>query len=126
MEFMQKVYAGTDTDNRKLRYLYAQSGIEQRYSVIPDYSRELYGWKFFPHSEGLEPFPSLEQRMALYNKQAPLLSVDAIRNCIAGVCSHKDITHLITVSCTGMTAPGLDLQVMELMELDRNIFRTNI
>jgi len=126
MEFMQRVYAGTDSENRKLRYLYGQSGIEQRYSVIPDYSRELYGWKFFPHSEGLEPFPSLEQRMALYNKQAPLLSVDAIRNCIADVCSHKDITHLITVSCTGMTAPGLDLQIMELMELDRNIFRTSV
>jgi predicted naringenin-chalcone synthase len=64
--------------------------------------------------------------MGVYNKYAPLLSVDAIRNCIHDVCSHKDITHLITVSCTGMSAPGLDLQIMELMELDKNIFRTSI
>ncbi len=126
MEFMHKIYAGGEGDKRKLRYLYQQSGISQRYSVIPDYSRDLYDWKFYPQSENLEPFPSLEQRMAVYNKYAPLLSVDAIRNCIHDVCSHKDITHLITVSCTGMSAPGLDLQIMELMELDKNIFRTSI
>ncbi|MFL5773754.1 MAG: type III polyketide synthase, partial [Flavisolibacter sp.] len=38
----------------------------------------------------------------------------------------KKITHLITVSCTGMSAPGLDLQVMELLDLEKNIFRTSI
>jgi predicted naringenin-chalcone synthase len=37
-----------------------------------------------------------------------------------------EITHLITVSCTGMSAPGLDLQVMELMDLPKNIFRTSV
>ena len=38
----------------------------------------------------------------------------------------SDITHLMTVSCTGMSAPGLDLQVMELLDLPRNIFRTSV
>src|SRR5262249_9634016 len=37
-----------------------------------------------------------------------------------------EITHLITVSCTGMSAPGLDLQVMELMNLPKNIYRTSV
>ena len=123
---MQKVYAGTEADNRKLRFLYQQSGIQQRYSVIADYSRNIHEWKFYPQSENLEPFPSLEQRMAVFNKQAPLLSVDAIRNCLDGICGHREITHLITVSCTGMSAPGLDLQVMELMDLQKNIFRTSV
>ncbi|HZH96859.1 MAG TPA: type III polyketide synthase [Flavisolibacter sp.] len=126
LQFMQQVYAATEADKRKMRFLYGQSGIDQRYSVVSDYSRPVQEWKFYPQTEGLDPFPSLEQRMAVYNKQAPLLSVDAIRSCLHEVIHPKEITHLITVSCTGMTAPGLDLQVMELMDLDKNIFRTSI
>jgi predicted naringenin-chalcone synthase len=106
--------------------LYQQSSIQQRYSVVADYSRPVNEWKFYPQTENLEPFPSLEQRMALYHRYAPLLSVDAIRDCLHNVAHHYEITHLITVSCTGMSAPGLDLQIMELMDLDKNIFRTSV
>jgi predicted naringenin-chalcone synthase len=126
LQFMQTVYAATETEKRKLRFLYQQSGIRQRYSVIADYSRPFNEWKFYPQTENLEPFPSLEQRMALYNKYAPLLSVDAIRDCLHNIAHPHEITHLITVSCTGMSAPGLDLQIMELMDLDKNIFRTSV
>jgi predicted naringenin-chalcone synthase len=123
---MQQVYAANEVDKRKLRFLYQQSGIEYRYSVVPDYSRPTKDWKFYPQSENLEPFPNLEKRMDIYHKHAPLLSVDAVRNCLGHVHEIKKITHLITVSCTGMSAPGLDLQLMELMELDKSISRTSI
>lgn len=126
LHFMQNVYALKETDRRKLKYLYHQSSIKQRYSVIPDYSRPGTEWKFYPHTENLEPFPSLELRMILFNKHAAPLSVDAIRNCLEGCLRSDEITHLITVSCTGMSAPGLDLQVMELMDLPKNIFRTSV
>lgn len=126
LQFMQLVYATNDAERRKLRFMYSQSGIQQRYSVLADYSKPVHDWKFYPQSENLEPFPTLEQRMALFNKQAPLLSVDAIRNCLDNIHDHKEVTHLITVSCTGMSAPGLDLQVMELMDFDKHIFRTSV
>jgi predicted naringenin-chalcone synthase len=126
LQFMQTVYAASETEKRKMRFLYQQSGIEQRYSVIADYSKPVHDWKFYPQTENLEPFPSLEQRMMVYNKQAPLLSVDAIRNCLNHAHDHKKITHLITVSCTGMSAPGLDLQLMELMDFEKDIFRTSV
>lgn len=126
MHFMQHVYAMNETDKRKLKFLYHHSGIETRYSVVADYNKTINEWKFYPHSENLEPFPSLELRMIWYNKYAPPLSVDAIRNCIDGNIHAKDITHLITVSCTGMSAPGLDLQVMELMDLPKNIYRSSV
>jgi predicted naringenin-chalcone synthase len=123
---METVYAVTEADKRKLRFIYQQSGIQKRYSVIPDYSRPIEDWKFYPPTENIEPFPSLEMRMTLYNKQAPLLSVDAIRDCLGHTHDLKKITHLITVSCTGMSAPGLDLQIMELMDLEKDIFRTSV
>ncbi|RYF84362.1 MAG: type III polyketide synthase, partial [Chitinophagaceae bacterium] len=126
LPFMQNVYALPVDEARKLRFMYAQSGIEQRYSVLPDYSKSFHDWKFYPQTESLEPFPSLEQRMGVYNKQAPLLSVDAIRNCLSHKFSPQQVTHLITVSCTGMSAPGLDLQLMELMDLKKTVFRTSI
>lgn len=125
LEFMQQVYAMDAVGNRKLRFLYNHSGIDTRYSVIRDYGRPSSEWKFYPQSENLEPFPSLEQRMTWFNKYAAPLSVDAIRNCLEGKTS-DNITHLITVSCTGMSAPGLDLQVMELMDLPKNIYRTSV
>ncbi len=126
LHFMQPVYAFTETDKRKLKFLYHQSGIKTRYSVIADYSRPLHEWKFYPQTENLDPFPSLEQRMLWYNKYAAPLSVDAIRDCTAGKIHPREITHLITVSCTGMSAPGLDLHIMELMDLPKNIFRTSV
>jgi predicted naringenin-chalcone synthase len=126
LHFMQRVYAMNETEKRKLKFLYHQSGIDTRYSVIPDYSRNAGEWVFCPNEENLEPFPSLELRMKWFNKYAGPLSVNAITNCLGNHAQPKDITHLITVSCTGMSAPGLDLQVMELMELPSNIYRTSV
>ena len=36
------------------------------------------------------------------------------------------ITHVITFSCTGMSAPGLDIQLIERLGLNRNVERTCI
>lgn len=126
LQFMQLIYSTTEADRRRLRFLYHQSHIDTRYSVVPDYSRPCPEWKFYPHTENLEPFPSLEQRMIWYHKYAPQLSVNAIRDCLDGKLSESDITHLITVSCTGMSAPGLDLHVMELLDLPRHTARSSI
>jgi predicted naringenin-chalcone synthase len=124
--FMQQVYALSEAEARKLRFMYSQSGIDQRYSVIPDYTRPVSDWKFYAQTENLEPFPPLEHRMQVYHRQAPLLSVDAVRDCLNHTHHHKAITHLITVSCTGMSAPGLDLQVVDLMDFDKTISRTSV
>jgi len=126
LEFMQLIYSYNENDKRRLRYLYHQSAIDTRYSAIADYSRSVNEWKFYPHTENLEPFPSLEQRMIWYQKYAAPLSVNAIRDCLDGKLAESAITHLITVSCTGMSAPGLDLQVMELLDLPRHTGRSSI
>jgi predicted naringenin-chalcone synthase len=123
---MELVFAMNTSENRKLRFLYQHSGIDYRYSTIPDYSSAIKDWKFYPQTENLEPFPSLEHRIALFNKYAAPLSVAAIRESINGLIHDHEITHLITVSCTGMSAPGLDLQIMELMDLPKNIYRTSV
>jgi predicted naringenin-chalcone synthase len=126
LNFMQNVYAMDEVEKRKLRFLYRQSSIQTRYSVIPDYSLNAPEWTFYPASENLQPFPGLEKRMDWFNKMAPKLSVNAVEKCISGKINKDEITHLITVTCTGMSAPGLDLQIMEMMNLPKNIFRTSV
>ncbi|HEY8688826.1 MAG TPA: type III polyketide synthase [Chitinophagaceae bacterium] len=126
LTFMQNVYAMNEVDKRKMKFLYHQSGINTRYSVLPDYGLQANDWEFYPATENLEPFPNLELRMKWFNKAAPKLSVAAIEKCINNKINKDEITHLITVTCTGISAPGLDLQVMEAMDLPNNIFRTSV
>lgn len=123
---MQRIYALDRDSSRKLKFLYHQSGIETRWSVIPDYTRDIREWEFYPPTENLEPFPSLEMRMEIYQRCALPLSMQAIERCLAGKAVPTDITHLITVSCTGMSAPGLDLELVEALGLPPTVFRTSV
>ncbi len=137
LPFMQHIYALEKENSRKLKFLYQQSGISTRWSVIPDYSRPAGEWEFYPPTENLEPFPSLELRMKLYRQHAKPLSLQAIRHCLEGAgqagetpegtpMDPREITHLITVSCTGMSAPGLDLELVEALQLPQTVFRTSV
>jgi len=119
---MQHAYCFDEAERRKLAFLYRQCGIEFRYSVIPDYSLPAGQWQFFPASENLEPFPGLEERMQKFQQAAAPISLQAIRNCL-GKFSAEKITHLIVVSCTGMSAPGLDLELLDLLQLPSHTCR---
>lgn len=124
--FADKVYNKNESDTRKLKFLYNHSGIEYRYSIIPDFDLTKKERVFFNEEENLLPVPSIGKRMEVYNQYAAKLSAETITKCIASKIKTKDITHLITVSCTGMSAPGLDLQLIELMDLPKHIFRTSV
>lgn len=122
--FADTIFCRDAVESRKLKFLYRQSGIHTRYSVLPDFGKDL------PAADNMfskaNEVPGLEQRMQLFEKEALTLSVKAIEACIQNVIDKKDITHLITVSCTGMSAPGLDLHIMEAMDLPLNIHRTSV
>ena len=125
-EFADAIYSTDETESRKLKFLYRHSGITTRYSVIPDYGLPPAERQFYSTSPDLEPFPGMEKRMQWYADHAAGISITAIEKCIQGKITNTEITHLITVSCTGMSAPGLDLEIMEKMGLMRNIFRTSV
>lgn len=125
-DFADAIYSKDKTESRKLNFLYRHSGISTRYSVIPDYGMPPAERKFYSASPDLEPFPNLEKRMQWYTDYAGDISTSAIAKCIEGKINKDEITHLITVSCTGMSAPGLDIEIMDKMNLMRNIFRTSV
>ncbi len=111
---------------RKLRALYRVSGIEHRHSVLADYGRDNGTYEFFPNTPGLEPFPSVGLRMAAYRREALPLALAAVRDSLrqAPGIEAASLTHLITVSCTGMYAPGLDIELVTALALPPSVRRT--
>ena len=124
--FMTK-YLGLDrTSARRLQVLYNLSGIKERYSVIPDFTSASEDFHFFPLDES-QPQPSTRERMELYQYYAAELGKMAVEDCYQrnGTASQA-VTHLIAVSCTGMYAPGLDIDLVQNLGLDTDVERTAI
>ena len=123
-DFMVKAMGLTYQNERRLRSLFRSSGIDYRFSVLKDYSRDS-GYEFFPDNENLEPFPSTEKRVQEFRQHALPLSLGAIKNALPGE-DFNSITHLIVVCCTGMYAPGLDIDIIKALRLPTDIQRVCI
>jgi predicted naringenin-chalcone synthase len=125
-DFMANLFQLSYPEERALRIMYAKSGIHTRYSVLADFGQERRKWNFFPKNTQNKSFPSIEERMSFYMKHAVLLALDAIKNCLPLNFNKDTITHFITVSCTGMSAPGIDIEIVQELGLKSNIERTSI
>ncbi len=139
-EFMASALRFDETDRRRLRVLYRSTHIDQRYTVLPDYGRQPGEFTFYANTPDLEPFPTVSQRMAVYRREALPLAVRAVNACLkslqavpAGEVEDEpepvhvgEITHLVTVSCTGMYAPGLDIDLVNALGLPTTVQRTAI
>src|SRR5260221_13593775 len=110
--FMVRAMNLNTDEARKLQVLYRATGIETRHSVLGDYGRE-NGFDFFPDNGSLTPFPSTKTRLELFKKHSLELSLASIHKCFEKISALKksEVTHLIIVSCTGMYAPGLDIDL---------------
>ncbi|MET0313434.1 MAG: type III polyketide synthase [Hansschlegelia sp.] len=70
-------------------------------------------------------FPSTAERMRRYEIDAPDLAAKAFERLDLGDDARR-LTHLITVSCTGFSAPGVDFDLIARFGLDPSIERTTI
>ena len=122
MQFMLDANELDEKNQKLLPILYRRSGIETRHSVFPDFSLPRSQWDFFANNGKI---PSLERRMELYNQEAVNLSAEAILNCLQDT-DIQQVTHLITVTCTGISAPGLDILLVKKLNLSPNIVRTSV
>lgn len=124
--FMVKAHGVVDGEMVRLKALYRATGIKYRYSVLDDYAHTT-DFTFYPDTNNLEPFPSTGKRMDIYKKKAITLSERSVRDCLSNLNINSDeITHLITVSCTGMYAPGLDIDLVHRLPLKRDVERTAV
>jgi len=70
-------------------------------------------------------FPSTGERMRRYETVAPDLAAQAFERLQLGDDARR-LTHLITVSCTGLSAPGVDFDLIARFGLDPSIERTTV
>ena len=123
-DFMAKAMNLNADGERRLRALYRSTRIRQRHSALPDYGLTNGEFTFYPNTPDLEPFPTVQRRMAAYRQHAVPLAEKALKTCLAeSAVKAADITHLITVSCTGMYAPGPDIELIERLGLQSSIHR---
>jgi alpha-pyrone synthase len=123
-DFMVRALKLDGAGAAKLRALYRASGIDSRYSVLDDYGRKDQ-FTFYGNDEGLEPFPTTQERLGLFRKHALELSLRSSRECLSKPKSvtAADITHLVVVSCTGMYAPGLDIDLIHSLGIRKDVQR---
>lgn len=112
--YMQNVYEKSFA----VKQVYADTKIAHRYSVLHDFKAEEGSTPFFMKDKE----PPMQLRMQKYFEHAPALAMEAIRK-LEG---YQGMTHLITVSCTGLAAPGLETMIQEELGLSADLQKATV
>jgi len=100
-----------------------RSGIAHRYSFLePDPHGAVMDTENF-YRRGA--FPDTAARMKKFEACAPVLAVQAAEKLLVGE-DRSRITHVIVTSCTGLSAPGIDLELIERCGLPPTAERTMV
>ncbi len=101
------------------------SGIESRYFVVPDAIPGAEN-KFYTNGKSYLK-PDTNQRMTEYEKWSKQLTKEAVSKILTrNNFKASDIERLITISCTGFFAPGLDYHLINEFGIPLSVKRTNI
>ncbi len=129
-EFMANILALDKQATRKIKVIYRATAIENRHSVLTDF---LLADNTTFYKNEAAPFPSTAERMKIYEQEAIKYAQIAAEQCLQQAqqnCNtpldYQKITHLIAVSCTGMYAPGIDIELIERLGLSHSVQRTSI
>lgn len=124
----ERVCCADDRQRRLARALYRHSGVATRYGVLP--LSEADRWA--PHgpvrADGTPNHgPSTAVRMEYYREHALPLAERAARQALErSGCLPRDISHIVTASCTGFTAPGVDIGLIDRLDLSPTTERVHI
>ncbi|HEX3870274.1 MAG TPA: type III polyketide synthase [Pirellulales bacterium] len=124
--------SGADEQQARLmKALYRRSGVQMRYTCLP----HEVGYDWFqvngdePHSDTrvATAGPTTHERMEHYRKQAPGLAIAAASEALERAeMSPRSITHVVTVSCTGFAAPGVDIALITRLGLPATTQRVHV
>jgi predicted naringenin-chalcone synthase len=128
--FMARWVGGERRTDRLLDRVYGASGIDARHSVVADFQPHPPAGHtpLFFDAQGAFRSPSTGERNALYAEHAPALAEAAARSALAaaGALTAADVTHVVTVSCTGFMTPGVDLHLVRSLGLGDGVERYHL
>lgn len=123
-DIMKDVVGTTEREKRIIHHLYANSGIETRYSVVEDF-KDRKSPKLFFNGQGATP--GTKSRNDLYTEQGRKLFIEVAGKLLEhSTFKAEDITHLVTVSCTGFYAPGPDFDIIQSLGLNSSVERYHL
>ncbi len=106
--------------------IYQNSAIEKRHSIIDDFNKSREEWVFWG-KDYPETIPGMGCRNNCYKEEAPKLAEEAARKALTAWGGDPSrITHIISVSCTGVMAPGIEFHLMQKLGLSSAINRLGI
>lgn len=111
---------------RKIRSIASKAEIDTRYSILADFSSIPDYYTFFSKNRSIDPEPTLTQRMACFRTEALQLSLKAIKKIKNLDAIKNSITHIITVTCTGLFTPGLDVEIIKELDLKPTTQRSSV
>ena len=120
--FALKQYNVPEKYIHRISSMYDNSMINYRHSAIGDFTENEH--KPFLFKSSTEE-ASTEDRMQVFFDVAPKMGEKAVRSIIDEK-SLQNLTHIITVSCTGISAPGLEFNLIESLNLPANLTRIAI
>jgi predicted naringenin-chalcone synthase len=128
-ELAEQFIAGEARQLRGLPALFKRTRVRTRGSVLfeDDNGSAPRQSFFWPAASPEDHGPGTADRMQRYAQDAIPLAVSAARRAFDGNgIAPRDVTHLVTVSCTGFFAPGVDIALMKQLDLAATLGRLNV
>ena len=118
----------TDKQRRIVEAIYRRSQVQNRYTCVPH--RTALDWVTLDENgqRSEQSFgPTMAQRMAFYEQHATIVASSACQAALReSTFDAAAITHLITVTCTGFFAPGVDVSLVRDLPLRRTTERVQV
>lgn len=106
---------------RKLKYLWKESGIRSKHAVLPDFKHSCSNPLLF---KGKQEAIDTESRMAAFDALSLPLAAKACQECLKSAnINASDVDAIIAISCTGLSAPGLEIKLAKQLELRPDVDR---
>lgn len=126
-ERMKEYIGSREATKRVIHHIYSKSGIEKRHSVVKDFHANGSA-RFFFQKDGSFKTPSTAARNDFYVDKAKSLFAETARKTINELpsVSKEEITHVITVSCTGFFAPEPGFEIIKQLGLSPSTHRFHL
>lgn len=129
-EATQQLCCDSDEHRRVMELIYEGAGVGTRGTVLLQETNGISNIEenFFRQRSGEnDKGPTTCERMQKYEQYALALGLESSRAALKQ--SHQDvseISHLVTVSCSGFSAPGIDAGLIDELGLSRETTRTHV
>ena len=120
----------TRLGSRLVNTCFDSAAIDTRYTAVDELTMEIRSDnpQFFDPRSGLLLRPSTKVRNDIFGREATKLFIeaaDAALTACAGI-GPADVTHLVTVSCTGFFNPGPDYKIVRALGLNPSVQRYHL